>query len=127
MLNSVALFTDIVENKRYFLHEHPWMARSWELQCVKDIEKLNGVERVRLDMCQYGMESHIQSKDGPRGPVLKPTGMLTNSWCLRIELSKRCQGGRKHVHLVGGYLSRTCGTKEGGFVSEIVHSSYVLN
>ena len=49
---------------RYFLHEHPWLARSWQLRCMKEIEELPGTARVRLDMCQYGMVSHWNSKDG---------------------------------------------------------------
>ena len=66
---------------------------------------MQSVERVRLDMCQYGMVSHVHSKNGHLGPVLRPTGMLTNSRCLRKELSKRCTGGHRHVHLVGGRAS----------------------
>ena len=41
-------------------------------------------------MCQFGMISHWDKKDGPIGPALKPTGMLTNSLCLQLELAKRC-------------------------------------
>ena len=100
-----SLYRHQVANNRYFLHEHPWLARSWTLPCIEEIEKMQNVERVRLDMCQYGMVSHVHSKNGPLGPVLKPTGMLTNSRCLRKELSKRCIGGHDHVHLVGGRAS----------------------
>ena len=61
-----------------------------------------GVERVRLDMCQYGMTSHWRHRGGELGPVMKPTGMLTNSPFLRLELSRRCPRDHEHVHLVGG-------------------------
>ena len=44
-----------VEGKRHVLREHPWLAGSWSSYCVADLEKMPGVERVRLDMCQYGM------------------------------------------------------------------------
>ena len=53
-------------------------------------------------MFQYGMVSHWEGKQGPLGPVLKPTGMLTFSWCLQLELSRRCPRSHEHVHLVGG-------------------------
>ena len=53
-------------------------------------------------MCQFGMTSHRDKKGGPIGPVLKPTGMLTNSWCLQLELAKRCPRDHEHVHLIGG-------------------------
>ena len=91
-----------IDNNRYFLHEHPWLAKSWSLDCIKEIEAMRGVVRIRLDMCQFGMTSHWDKKDGPIGPVLKPTGMLTNSWCLQLELAKRCPRDHEHVHLVGG-------------------------
>ena len=61
-----------------------------------------GVERVRLDMCQYGMTSHWRHREGEVGPVIKPTGMLTNSPFLRLELSRRCPRDHEYVHLVGG-------------------------
>ena len=100
-----SLYRHQIANNRYFLHEHPWLARSWSLPCIEELEKMQNVERIRLDMCQYGMVSHVHSKSGPLGPVLKPTGMLTNSRCLRKELAKRCTGGHDHVHLVGGRAS----------------------
>ena len=60
------------------------------------------VVRVRTDMCQFGMESHIDKADGDKGPVLKPTGFLTNSVHIAGELEKRCNDGHSHVHLMGG-------------------------
>ena len=71
------------------------------MDCIEEVERMPGVERVRLDMCQYGMKSHIHSRGGPLGPVLKPTGMLTDSYCLKKELPSKCEGGHVHVHLVG--------------------------
>ena len=68
-----------IDKGKSFLHEHPLSARSWQLECVKIIEKQQGVQRVRLDKCQYVMVSQIDAKDGPLGPVSKPTGMLTNA------------------------------------------------
>ena len=52
-------------------------------------------------MRQYSMESFVASKNGILGIVLKPTGKLTNSWCLQRELSLRCTKCHEHVHLVG--------------------------
>ena len=63
------------------------------------------MERIRLDMCQMGMVSNVDKRGGPLGPVLKPTGMLTNSWCLQKEMALRCPGDHEHVHLVGGRAS----------------------
>lgn len=89
------------KRNRTFLHEPPWMGRSWQLACMQEVEKLPGTLRVRMDMCQYDMLSHWEGKEGPFGQVLKPTGMLTNSWCLQRELSLRCPRNHPHVHLVG--------------------------
>ena len=41
---------------RYFLHEHPASASSWEEECIKKILKAEGVEKVIGDQCQYGAE-----------------------------------------------------------------------
>ena len=86
----VSLYKHQVQNRRYFLHEHPWLARSWSMDCIEELERMPGVERVRLDMCQYVMKSHIHGRGGPLGPVLKPTGMLTNYYCLKKDLSRKC-------------------------------------
>ena len=61
------------EAGRYFLHEHPANAVSWQLAEVRELLKANGVRRVVGDQCQYGQET--------RGgePVKKPTGWLSNS------------------------------------------------
>ena len=48
------------------------------------------------------MTSHWQHRGGKLGPVMKPTGMLTNSPFLRLELSRRCPRDHEHVRLVGG-------------------------
>ena len=71
---------------RYFLHEHPWTARSWNLDCVEEVSQLPNVQKVQTHMCRFGMESHINEKNGEKGPVMKPTGFLTNSWCVADEL-----------------------------------------
>ena len=94
-----------VRQGRSFPHEHPWLARSWGMECIKEVEALQGVVRVRLDMFQYGMTSRIDKVGCPLGPVLKPTGMLTNSYYLQRELPLRCPKNHEHVHLVGGRTS----------------------
>ena len=54
------------------------------------------------NMCQFGMTTHIDVRNGPRGPVAKPTGFLTSSWAICNELSRKCKDGHTHVPLVGG-------------------------
>ena len=42
-----------VDSQRYFLHEHPAGATSWQLVCVKELLSHDKVERVNGDQCQY--------------------------------------------------------------------------
>ena len=65
------------ENGRYFLHEHPWLATSWMLPEMMALEKQEGVEKVRTDMCQFGMQSRTGGVGSVLGHVLKPTGANT--------------------------------------------------
>ena len=66
---------------RSFLHEHPWLAASWFLPEVAEIMEFDDVQRVRTDMCQFGMTSRTGGVGSAFGQVLKPVGFLTT----RIE------------------------------------------
>ena len=90
------------EEGRYFLHEHPWLATSWFLPEVAEIMKFDDVQRVRTDMCQFGMTSRTGGVGGALGQALKPTGFLTNSSHIATYLSQRCIRDHDHVPLVGG-------------------------
>ena len=60
-----------VARGRYFLHEHPKSASSWELPEVKRVMKMRGVEAIDCDMCAFGMTA--TSVEGEEGLVKKPT------------------------------------------------------
>ena len=45
------LYMKQMSRGRYFIHEHPWSARSWKLRCVENIMKDDRVHNVRADMC----------------------------------------------------------------------------
>ena len=64
---------------RHFLHEHPWTAKSWNLDSMKELLGDARVMSVQTHMCKFGMESHISSVDGDKGLVKKPTLFMTNS------------------------------------------------
>ena len=87
---------------KHFLHEHPWSARSWELDCIKHVMSFPNVQLVEGHMCQFGMTTHVNEKHGEQGLVKKPTGFLTSSECVARLLNRTCQGGHAHVPLVGG-------------------------
>ena len=59
-------------------------------------------------MCQFGMQSHVDTRLGPRGAVAKATGFRPSSWAVCTELGRRCDDDQKHVALVGG---RAAGAK----------------
>ena len=93
------LYTIQWRSGRYFLHEHPAEASSWEEKCITGILKKQGVLRVVGDQCRYGLTSN----DGYRtGPARKRTGFMTNSVCLAKQLEKRCRnrpGHEVHCHV----------------------------
>ena len=84
---------------RYFLHEHPEGATSWDLEMIARLEKLDGVEKVTCDQCEYGLVTEVM---GDTRPARKPTSFLTNSWCIASELDTRCSGNHLHYSLMEG-------------------------
>ena len=79
MLDVAPIHTNINEKPGVILHEHPWLAASWFLPEIEEIQSYDDVQRVRTDMCQSGMTSRQGGIGSALGPVLKPTGFLTNS------------------------------------------------
>ena len=86
-------------NGRHVLHEHPWSARSWALECVDDLGHDERVALVQSHMCRLGMTSRIGRDPDEVDPVKKPTGFMTTSWCIRDELDRRCHIGLNHQHV----------------------------
>ena len=93
------IYLEQVRNGRYFVHEHPLTATSWQVECMDKLRKMPMVYTAEGHMCAYGMTSTDQ-----RGPgfVKKPTRFLTNSIEAAKALSKRCPRGHRHVHLMEG-------------------------
>ena len=87
----------------YFLHEHPESASSWQEPCVKKLLDSPGVSRVVSDMCVYGMQQELQ---GVSHLVKKPTAFMTNSPEIARRLGQRCDGGHRHITLIGGRAKR---------------------
>ena len=89
-----------IRNNRYFLHEHPRLAKSWSTSPVQNILKHDSVYVTKCDQCQYGAVSHTDS--GGVAPILKPTKFMSNSLPMLKRLSKVCKGGHKHQPLLAG-------------------------
>ena len=81
---------------RYYLHEHPANATSWQLEEVRAMLQLDGTRQVVGDQCQYGQETSSGH------PVKKPTRWLTNSPELAKTLGDRCLGAAGRCTRPGG-------------------------
>ena len=106
------LYKEQVFAGRYFLHEHPWLASSWQLDCMAKLEACEDVRKVQTDMCQFGMEAKDPT-DGVTMPVQKRTAVLTNSYEVAQRLRRDCPNRgpdaslhHKHVKLEGGTLCK---------------------
>ena len=42
---------------RWFLHEHPATASSWDLEAIKKLEREEGVVIIVADQCMYGLKT----------------------------------------------------------------------
>ena len=82
----VELYREQARGGRYFLHEHPAYASSWQTGIIEGMMKEDGVLRVTADQCLYGSET----EDG--SPIKKPTSFMTNAPELARELRDRCTG-----------------------------------
>ena len=87
---------------RHFLHEHPWGASSWKVDCISGLVDDPRVYSIETHMCRFNMMSHVRERGGEQGLVKKPTGVITSSRCIAAQLDARCDGTHAHVHLVGG-------------------------
>lgn len=84
---------------RYFLHEHPAEAVSWNEPRVRRFLHKHGVMRVDGDVCQYGLRT---ANGGQTGPARKSTGFMTNAPRIAKQLCRRCPnrlGWQVHNHI----------------------------
>ncbi|CAK0865359.1 unnamed protein product, partial [Prorocentrum cordatum] len=93
------LYTLQVKHDRAFLHEHSWSADSWDLDVVKDVMALPGVEVGRGDQCVFGLVDADAHGDRL---AKKPTGWMSNNKEVLDEVCKRCPNdtgiGSNHEH-----------------------------
>ena len=74
------------------MHEHPLTAGSWNLPEIVAISRLEGVQCIRVDMCEYGMRG--TDRYGRDGEVMKPTMLMTNSPEIARMMAARCVNHR---------------------------------
>ena len=59
---------------RYWLHEHPWSAESWQIPEMEDLLRDPRVQVAYADQCQFGLTADIKTGSDERGPAKKHTG-----------------------------------------------------
>ena len=73
----VKIYQKQVEEGRWFLHEHPASASSWDLEEVRVLSKTVGVTITEADQCMYGLTWVPNGKLNKAGK--KKTKFMTNS------------------------------------------------
>ena len=101
---SVDVCWDQISRGKFFLHEHPATASSWDLPGIRELAEHPGVSIVTGDMCRWGM--HLPEESSNQGTehsvlVKKPTKWMTNCSALASLLGVRCTGGHEHSKLEG--------------------------
>ena len=88
-----------VKEKRFFVHEHPATATSWEMESMVKMLATEGVDSVTLDMCQFGMTA---MEHGVEKPVRKNTRIVSNSREILKRVEVKCpnrkDGNEVHNH-----------------------------
>ena len=101
---AVDVYWDQIARGKFFLHEHPATASSWDLPMIRELAEHPGVIIVTGDMCRWGMclreDSSSQETEQPV-LVKKPTKWMTNCPALASTLGVRCTGGHEHLRLEG--------------------------
>ena len=77
------LYEEQIRERRYFLHEHPAGASSWNEAVIKRIMGRNDVETVNMDQCQLGGD------DGKGNPLKKTTKFMSNGLEILDALRRR--------------------------------------
>ena len=67
------LYKAQLQDGRFFLHEHPDSASSWNVDCVRELLDNPQVDQTVGDQCQYGQTS----RNGQ--PVKQLTGWMSNT------------------------------------------------
>jgi len=102
---SIKFYRKQYDAGRYFLHEHPFSATSWQDEEMVALQRLPGVYTVDGPMCRFDLEVNAPGRG--TGVCYKRTKWVTNSRKLAEALDGWCTnqtGGPYHVHmqLIGG-------------------------
>ena len=115
---------------RYWLHEHPWPAKSEQIPEMEELLKDPRVQVAYADRCQFVLTAKIKAGSDARGLAKKPTGFISNSWTIAHRLRRTCKQDHEHVKLEGGrakaaalYPDELCMEMCQGFIEQIEHDA----
>ena len=97
---SMRIASKQMDELRYFLHEHPHSADSWQNGSIKKILEDKRVIYTRADLCHFD----FCAVPGDPRPSRKTAGLITNSPEIAKMMDKRCQcvGLNPHAVLLNG-------------------------
>ena len=98
----IKLYIRQMDAGRYWFHEHPWSAKSWQIPETEELLKDPRVQVAYAVQCQFGLTAKVQAGSDERGPARKPTGFVGNSWAIARRLRRTCDHQHEHVKLEGG-------------------------
>ena len=96
----VSLYQLQMDAGRFFVHEHPATALSWDERCIVKLLAHCDVHLVKAHQCQFGLST--PGPDGEPMPALKPTKFMTNSVPMAKVLSRTCKWDHVHQPLTSG-------------------------
>ena len=73
---------------RYFAHEHPQGAGSWNEDVIEHTNDYTDAEILTIDQCQHGLLSTTPEREIL--PAFKPTKIMTNCQGMKTTLHKTC-------------------------------------
>ena len=90
----VEIYKSQIAGRRFFLHEHPHSASSWQMKEIKEMMMHEEVEVTECDMCAYGLV--VADKDGT-ALARKRTRLMSNSPEIMKRCSRQCSNGNAAV------------------------------
>ena len=84
---TMRLYRKQAQAGRYFVHEHPAYATSWDEPGTREIRGMPGVGTVLAHQCQHGMVDPVT-----KHPIKKPTRYMSNSPHILKAMAQTCWG-----------------------------------
>jgi hypothetical protein len=97
---SAEIYQSQLARGDHFLHEHPAVADSWSVPCIRRLREDPRVGEVTAHQCMFGQTT--SAADGTARPARKATRFLSSAPCILDELGVKCSGDHEHQHLIGG-------------------------